>query len=183
MPDHRRTQTWLGERIETLEDLLRPSLRAVVIGINPSCVSVAAGHYYQGRLGQLLFRRLTAVGLFEGAPRGKEDDVLFAQGVGFTDVVKRPSPRANALSSRDLTHGRGELERKLAALDVPLLIFTYKRTAQLLYGPFAGAGFITEPGERQARFVMPGPYAPRALADELLADLRRYLEGRPGANA
>ena len=183
MTDHRRTERWLGERVETLEDLLRPSLRAVVIGINPSCVSVEAGHYYQGRLGRLLFRRLKAVGLFEGAPRGEEDDVLFAQGVGFTDIVKRPSPRANALSSRDLAHGRERLARKLASLDVPLLIFTYKRTAQVLYGAFEGAGFISEPGEEQARFVMPGPYAPRPLAEALLADLRRYLRGAPRANA
>ncbi len=183
MTDHRRTETWLGERIETLEDLLRPNLRAVVIGINPSSVSVAAGHYYQGRLGQLLFRRLKAAGLFEGAPRGEEDDVLLARGVGFTDIVKRPSARASELSSRDLAHGRAQLERKLASLDVPLLIFTYKRTAELLYGRFDGAGFITQPGERPARFVMPGPYAPRAVADELLTDLREYLQREPGADA
>lgn len=178
MPDHRRTETWLGEQVETLEDLLRPSLRAVVIGINPSCVSVEAGHYYQGRLGQLLLRRLKTVGLFDGAPKGEEDDVLFAHGVGFTDIVKRPSRRANALSSNDLAHGREELERKLASLDVPLVIFTYKKTAQVLYGPFEGAGFISKAGERPARYVMPGPYAPRAVADRLLGDLAGYL----GAN-
>jgi hypothetical protein len=35
----------MGEKAETLADLLRPGLRAVVVGINPSPVSVAAGHY------------------------------------------------------------------------------------------------------------------------------------------
>ena len=183
MTDHRHTRMWLGERVETLEDLLRPNLRAVVIGINPSCVSVEAGHYYQGRLGQLLFRRLRAVGLFEGAPRGEEDDALLARGVGFTDVVKRPSRRANELSARDLAHGRRVLERKLTSLDAPLLIFTYKRAATALYGPFDGAGFISRSGERPARFVMPGPYASRAVADELLADLREHLRGGPEAGA
>lgn len=175
MPDHRRTETWLGERVETLEDLLRPNLRAVVIGINPSCVSVQAGHYYQGRLGQLLLRRLEAVGLFEGAPRGEEDDALFARGVGFTDLVKRPSRRASGLSSRDLVHGREGLRRKLESLDVPLLIFSYKKTAELLYGRFEGAGFISDAGERPARYVMPGPYAPRVVADRILGELRAYL--------
>ncbi len=175
MTNHRRIETWLGEHVETLEDLLRPNLRAVVIGINPSCVSVEAGHYYQGRLGQLLFKRLRVVGLFPGAPRGEEDDALLADGVGFTDLVKRPSRRANDLTSRDVAHGREELRRKLASLDVPLLIFTYKRTAEVLYGRFDGAGFISQRGERPARFVMPGPYAPRMVADELLGDLREYL--------
>ena len=36
----------MGEQVETLADVLRPGLRAVVIGINPSPVSVAAGHCY-----------------------------------------------------------------------------------------------------------------------------------------
>jgi TDG/mug DNA glycosylase family protein len=30
----------------TLPDLLRPGLRLVVVGINPSLYSVAVGHYY-----------------------------------------------------------------------------------------------------------------------------------------
>ena len=39
----------MGERVATLEDLLRPRLRAVCVGINPSPVSVEAGHYYRTR--------------------------------------------------------------------------------------------------------------------------------------
>ena len=49
---HRVIEEWRGVEVETLEDLLRPGLRAVCVGINPAPVSVAAGHYYQGRLGQ-----------------------------------------------------------------------------------------------------------------------------------
>ena len=44
-PGHRLTETWMGRETLTLADLLRPGLRAVVVGINPSPVSVAAGHY------------------------------------------------------------------------------------------------------------------------------------------
>ena len=43
-PGHRVTVEWRGEEIETLADLLRPGLRAVVVGINPAPKSVAAGH-------------------------------------------------------------------------------------------------------------------------------------------
>jgi len=49
---HRVQVEWMGETVESLEDLLRPGLRIVCVGINPAPVSVAAGHYYQGRLGQ-----------------------------------------------------------------------------------------------------------------------------------
>ena len=55
---HRVTEEWMGQPVETLEDLLRPGLRAVCIGINPAPTSVRAGHYYQGRLGQQFYERL-----------------------------------------------------------------------------------------------------------------------------
>ena len=41
-----------GRLTETLPEYLRPGLRAVFVGLNPSPVSVAAGHYYQGKLGR-----------------------------------------------------------------------------------------------------------------------------------
>src|SRR5439155_19283411 len=59
---HRVIQEWMGEAIETLEDLLRPRLRAVCVGINPAEVSVAAGHYYQGLVGRRFLSRLATVG-------------------------------------------------------------------------------------------------------------------------
>lgn len=43
---HRVTEDWMGTPVETLEDLLRPGLRAVCIGINPAPDSVAAEHYF-----------------------------------------------------------------------------------------------------------------------------------------
>jgi ribosomal protein L21E len=67
--DHRVVETWRGEEVETLEDLLRPGLRAVCIGINPSLVSVAAGHYYQGRLGKLFFSAFRKWGFWARASR------------------------------------------------------------------------------------------------------------------
>jgi double-stranded uracil-DNA glycosylase len=48
----------VGQQVETLEDLLRPGLPAVCVGINPAPASVTAGHYYQGRLGQGFYERL-----------------------------------------------------------------------------------------------------------------------------
>ena len=41
-----------GRQTETLRELIAPGLRAVFVGLNPSPVSVAQGHYYQGRLGK-----------------------------------------------------------------------------------------------------------------------------------
>jgi TDG/mug DNA glycosylase family protein len=181
VPSHRVVEDWMGRPLETLEDLLRPGLRAVCVGINPSRVSVAAGHYYQGRLGQLFFSRLRRVGLLPPDASGYEDDALFAEGVGFTDIVKRPTARARELHAHEFAHGRAELVRKLRAVDAPLVIFTYKKTAEMLFGRFRGAALLPAqeviPGDA---FVMPGPYAAREQVKVALGDLRSHLENSAG---
>jgi double-stranded uracil-DNA glycosylase len=176
MAHHRVLEEWMGLPVETLEDLLRPGLRAVCVGINPSCVSVEAGHYYQGRLGRLFLRRLREVGLLTQDAPGYEDDVLFSEGVGFTDLVKRATPRAQQLRPDELAHGRALLLAKLSKANPPLVIFTYKRTAEVLFGGFRGVGLVSSqdvlPG---GAFVMPGPYAPRERVEETLAELRTVV--------
>jgi len=47
-----------GQSVETLKELLKPGLRAVFVGINPSPKSVKHGHYYQGKLGKRFWNRL-----------------------------------------------------------------------------------------------------------------------------
>ena len=178
---HRVHLEWMGERVETLADLLRPGLRAVVVGINPSVVSVEAGHYYQGRLGLLLWRRLREAGVLAAAPRGGEDDAAFAAGVGFTDIVKRPSARAHELVAADFAHGRVLLEAKLAEHAPGLVLFTYKKSATVLCGSFPGHGFVA--GLEVAgvpAFVMPGPYERAEVAAVALAELgSRWSAARP----
>jgi double-stranded uracil-DNA glycosylase len=171
---HRVTVEWLGERFETLADLLRPGLRAVCVGINPSPVSVAAGHYYQGRIGRRFWQRLHQVGLIEAAGTGREDDVAFLTGIGFTDIVKRPTPRADGIAAAEFEHGRDLLIKKLRRYRPPLLIFTFKRTATTLFGRFNGHGYRPELEFAGARvFVMPGPYE---RADRVAAALQQLRE-------
>ena len=166
----------MGRPEETLEDLLRPGLRAVCVGINPSRVSVEAGHYYQGRLGRLFLRRLRDVGLLREDAPGHEDDALFADGVGFTDLVKRATSRAQELRPDEFVHGRALLLRKLEEADPPLVIFTYKRTAEVLFGAFRGVGLLPGQGLLPGdAFVMPGPYAPRDRVEATLDELRRLI--------
>lgn len=175
-PGNRMTVRWRGEEFETLADLLRPGLRAVVVGINPAPKSVAAGHYYQGTYGQRFFDRLRRAG---GVPEGDgfEDDRAFAAGIGFTDLVKRPTASADQVSA-ELAHGREELEAKLAEVDVPLVVFAFKSAAETLLGPLPKRFFGVVPRERigNARvFVMPAPTAPTADVDDAVKKLKRAL--------
>jgi len=71
----------MSEEIETLADLLRPGLKAVVVGINPAPVSVAAAHYWQGRTGKTLWRPLQRAGRMPEGWSGFEDDAAFETGL------------------------------------------------------------------------------------------------------
>lgn len=181
-PGHRIEIEWTGRTVTTLEDLLRSGLMAVVVGINPAPPSVAAGHYWQGRTGHTLWRRLRAVGLLPDEFDGYEDDAAFAAGVGFTDVVKRPTAGASELSRAELEHGLSDLEAKLADAGAPLVIFAFKQAATTLLGDFQGNGFV--PSLRLGAsevFVMPGPYQKAETADATLEGLRQRVTNLRGA--
>ena len=162
----------MGDKVETLEDLLRPGLRAVCVGINPAPSSVAVGHYYQGRLGQQFFRRLRLAGLLPDRT-GWEDDLAFAKGLGFTDIVKRPTAKASEIRAAEFAHGKPRLERKLEEARPALLIFSFKKAAEVLLGKFSGNGFLDLAVARVQVFVMPGPYATRAEVEVRLNELAR----------
>lgn len=175
---HQVRMAWLGSTVTTLADLLRPGLKVVTVGINPAPVSVAAGHYYQGSAGQIFYRRLTVVGLLPPGG-GFEDDRAYGAGVGFTDVVKRPTGNANEVSPHELVVGRRILEGKLRALEVPLVIFTFKKAATSVLGDFQGHGLLPTARLAGGRvFVMPGPYERREQTACALQELAEHLRSQ-----
>lgn len=167
---------WMGHRIETLADLLRPRLKAICIGINPAPISVAAGHYYQGNLGQRFFSRLVTAGLLGGDSDQWEDDAAFAKGIGFTDVVKRPTASASQILPEEYTYGRARVVKGIQRHRPKLLIFSFKRAAEAILGTVYGNGLIT--GQHIAEvpvFVMPGPYERSATVERVLKDLVKLV--------
>lgn len=173
---HRVLEEWMGQQVETLEDMLQSGMRAVCVGINPAPRSVRAGHYYQGNLGQKFFSRLHQARVTPPGRGGWQDDETFAAGVGFTDIVKRPTEKASQVRPEEYEHGRGLLEAKLEQHRPRLVIFTFKETAKKLFGSFSGNGFV--PGMKLAHgdvFVMPGPYESASTASKTLNELAAYF--------
>jgi TDG/mug DNA glycosylase family protein len=172
---HRTTLMIDGRAVETLADLPPERGRLLFVGLNPSPVSVTAGHYHQGRLGQRFWRRLGRAGIvppdiaIEAA-----DDGLVAAGHGITDLLKHPSPRDTATDA-ELTAGVGPLWQKIALWRPGAVVFIYKRAAsisagrdlQQSWGQLNGVAMGGRPC-----CLMPGPYAPTEQVDEGLNLLR-----------
>ena len=111
---HRITALIDGDEVETLADLPPLRDRLLFVGLNPSPVSVTAGHYHQGRLGRTFWRRLMTAGVLPALTEIETaDDALMAEGHGITDLLKVPTARDEATDA-DLTAGIGLLWQKIA---------------------------------------------------------------------
>ena len=97
-------------------DLLRPGLRLVFCGYNPSLTSGRSGHHY-AHPGNRFWRVLQASGITDRLYRPEEDEALLATlGIGFTNLCPRPTRRADELSREEIQAGAVELRRKLEKL-------------------------------------------------------------------
>lgn len=108
----------------TLPHFLRPGLRIVFIGYNPSIYSAEAGHYY-ARPGNAFWRQLSASGL-AGRDVGPQDDALLMDeaGIGFTDLCPRPTVRANELSGSEIIEGTRRLYSDLLECQPSVAVFS-----------------------------------------------------------
>jgi double-stranded uracil-DNA glycosylase len=179
---HRTTIVVEGRKVTTLADIPPLRNRLLFVGLNPSPVSVEAGHYHQGRLGQTFWRRLmTARILPKDTPIETADDALLAAGHGITDLLKRPTARDTATPA-DLTAGVGPLFQKVAVWRPAAIVFIYKRAAEIAagrslterWGQLEGVALAARPC-----FLMPGPYASREDVDEGLNFIRNLGAALP----
>lgn len=98
-----------------------------------------------------------------------------AAGIGFTDVVKRPTGRADEVTAAELRHGRQVLEDKLGALGEPALGFPFKQAAVTPVGRSEGNGRLDRTFAGCRLFVVSGPYERRDSADLTIATLAAAL--------
>lgn len=119
-----------GEEYETLPDLLAPGLRLVFVGINPSLYSVRAGHYFArrgNRFWPAFSRSRLSLPVRAGLGRdalGPEDDRLLPTvGIGFTDVVKRPTAGSADLRPADYQRGVPDLLERLGRFEPRAVCF------------------------------------------------------------
>lgn len=105
----RRRRFWLwirAVRARTLPDYVRPRLDVLFCGLNPSLLSAETGVPY-GRPGNRFWPAAVRAGLCE---RERNPWDALRRGVGFTDLVKRPTRSASELSAAEYVAGIERLE-------------------------------------------------------------------------
>ncbi len=94
-------------RTRTLPDTVGPQMQLLICGLNPSVYAADAGAGF-ARPGNRFWPSALAAGLVstDRDPRRALTD----HGVGMTDLVKRATPRAEALTAEEYRHGLNRLE-------------------------------------------------------------------------
>ena len=176
---YRTTDTWRGQPCETLADILAPDLVCVFVGLNPSPVSVAAGHYMRGTLGKQFWRLLDVYGILPTPPNGRlPDEALLENGFGFTDLAKRPTPRGNALTRADIEAGREILRTKVGRYRPKILCSVYKSTIeQLMDKKYTRQyGLLPDRFGNTQLFAAPFPYRPAAQVALHMGELKTLID-------
>jgi TDG/mug DNA glycosylase family protein len=108
--EHESERTWhvvQARRVFTLPDFVAPDLRLLICGLNPSVYAAECGVPF-GRPGNRFWPAAAAAGLIDS---DRDPAAALAAGVGFTDLVKRPTTRASELDPEEYTSGMRRLQR------------------------------------------------------------------------
>ena len=148
--------------MKTLPDYLQEGLDIVFVGINPGRYSAQVGHYFATPRNRF-WTAANRSGLLHPPLDSGCDSQALKQGIGFTDVVKRPSSSASQIRAADYRRWAPELKEKLERFR-PLIACFHGVTGYRNYLKY-GEGVSETPAlglqdrtiGRSAVFVVPNP--------------------------
>ncbi len=159
-------------------DLLRPNLRLLFCGYNPSLRSGVTGHHY-AHPGNRFWRVLHAAGITDRLRKPEEDETLLDEGIGFTNLCPRPTRRADELSRREIRAGAEALRatlqryRPLAVAYTGIGVYKWFRATSKV-----GWGVQPEPAvPGVVDIVVPSPSGLNRMRFEELVEHYRALAG------
>jgi TDG/mug DNA glycosylase family protein len=163
-------------RLRTLPDFVGPGMRVLVCGLNPSLVAADAGYGYAGPTNRF-WRAALAAGLVTAAR--DPFHALEVDGVGMTDLVKRATPGAAALTAAEYREGAARVLRLVGWLRPGVVVFVGLAGWRAAVDPSARPGWQPEPLGGVPVYVMPSTSGRNAHArlDDLVAHLRAARAG------
>ena len=149
--------------MNTLPDYLRPNLDIVLVGLNPSLYSVEVGHYFATTRNRF-WRAINRSGLLTETLDANTDHMMPEQGIGLTDIVKRPTRGASDLRAADYREWAPVLKEKLERFQPLIVCFhgavayrSYLRHAEGIRQSSIELGLQPHAIGRSRVFVVPNP--------------------------
>jgi len=176
-PVHDTFWLWVSaRRARTLPDFVRPRLRLLVCGLNPSLYSADAGVPF-ARPGNRFWAAARAAGLVVA-----ERDPLDALrcGIGMTDLVKRATAAASALRRSEYAAGLQRVERLVRRYRPAAICFVGLDGWRMVADRCARPGWIAGGFGGRPAYLMPSTSGRNARVPltELAAHLRAAAAGR-----
>ncbi len=106
----------------TLPDHIREGLDLLFVGLNPSQYSAEVGHYFANPRNRF-WPAFNLSGLVARQVTSEEDATLLDDGIGFTDVAKRPTPMGSGLRAADFREWAPVLKEKVLQYAPKLVCF------------------------------------------------------------
>ncbi len=110
------------EKFVTLPDHLREGLDLLFVGLNPSQYSAEVGHYFANPRNRF-WPAFNLSGLVNRKVGAEDDATLLEDGIGFTDVAKRPTPMGSGLRAGDFRQWAPVLKEKVLKFAPRLVCF------------------------------------------------------------
>lgn len=114
--------------VNTLADILpqQKPIKMLIIGKTPAPVSVEAGHYFQGRQGQMFWGILKDYQILKVRTGFYEDEELIENGFGITDIVKTPRAYGSEPTAQEYQANAPRIIQLIAELHPKVTLFVYK---------------------------------------------------------
>jgi TDG/mug DNA glycosylase family protein len=169
----------LAARNKRVADLIAKDLIVLFVGINPGLYTAAIGRHF-GRPGNRFWPALYAGGFTPRLFSPFENSLLLDLKFGITNLVGRPTARADELTDDELRAGGKRLEAKVKRWRPTVVAFVGIGPYRIISGmKDARVGLQKNPFGGSYAWVLPNPsglnahYQPAALA-QLFGDLRLW---------
>ncbi|RSK27266.1 G/U mismatch-specific DNA glycosylase [Bacillus sp. HMF5848] len=110
---------------QPLPDILDSNIKLLFIGFNPSLTSGVVGHNYANPSNRF-WKILKEANITERQLKPEEDITLLKEGIGFTNIVDRPTKTAAELTKQEFIEGRNKLIEKIKLYNPAIVCFVGK---------------------------------------------------------
>ena len=157
-------------------DIIAPNLKLLFVGINPGLYTAAIGRHF-GHPANRFWKALFDSGLSPKLLSPYENEKLLKLGFGITNLVERPTLRANEVTKEELVEGRKILEKKVKKFKPKFIAILGLGAYQIAFNKKAKIGPQEENIAGAKVWVLPNPSGLNAsFTPNKLASIFRQLK-------